>query len=67
MKRQSKAEEALNGQLKEVRAQIDFELAAMEAQKIKVATLSRVAEALAGEIDKLKQARLKASEERRPR
>ncbi len=34
MKRQSKAEEALNGQLREVRAQIDFELAAREREKV---------------------------------
>ncbi len=67
MKRQSNAEEALNGQLRQVRAQIDFELAAMEAQRIKVATLSRVAETLADKIEELKQARLKASEERRPK
>jgi hypothetical protein len=61
MKRQSKAEEALNRQLKDLRNRIQDERLLLEGQRIKIATLEEVRNRLEDEISRLQKAREIAS------
>lgn len=62
MKQQSKAEEALNRQIKEIKNRIQDEIGMLEGQKIKINTLVEVKNQLEDEISRLYAIRKKASE-----
>jgi hypothetical protein len=67
MKRQSKAEEALTRQLKELSGRIEDERAAMEGQRIKIATLVEVMRELEDAIDYQRRQRELASQKQKER
>ena len=65
MKRASKAEEALQRQLKRLNAQLEQELFVSNQQEMKIETLREVMEGLEVEITALRAARERASEQQK--
>jgi len=65
MKRASKAEEALQRQLKRLNAQLEQELFVRNQQEMKIETLREVMEGLEVEITALRAARERASEQQK--
>lgn len=67
MKRQSKAEEALNRQLEQIKLACKESYERIAGEKIKADTLNAVRIQLESEIDRLKGVRIRASEQNKPK
>lgn len=66
MKRQSKAEETLNRQVKKIDAEIEKLQFGVNTMQDRISGMKYVREQLESEIDQLKSARIKASQSRKP-